>query len=175
MRKHLPDVLWILAVCAIAIAALMLVAGCSVDKGFLGTGIGATAPPVVPPQPDGFAQIHWIAYAGGFLMLVGGAAMFWFGQAKTGIGLAVTGLCTIALALAAAYYGRTLALASMLTLGTGILAAFGYMAWYAWKYHRKDEAFKEVVTKANGQLEALSLSAATVAAVDRAKAKIAKE
>ena len=147
---------------------VVLLAACSTEKGFLGTGIGA-APPPPAPQPEGFESVHWIAYAGGFVMLIVGSAMFWFGQAKVGVGLLLTGLCTIALALAAAYYGKALAFGSMLTLGIGILAAFGYMGWYAYKYHRKKGQFEEVVKKANGHLDGVPLSPKTAAAVARAK------
>jgi len=144
---------------------LLLLAGCSTTKGLLGTGIGA-APPA-PTQPEGFGSVHWVAYAGGFLMVAIGAALFWlFDRPKAGAGMAVTGLSTLALALAAAYYGQELAFASFVLLGCGIVGALGYMGWYAWT---KRAQLREVVTKANGHLEGLSLTRPTARAVAKIK------
>ena len=86
------------------IVAFLALASChTLPNG--GTVVGfVTDPPAQPPQPEGFAAVHWIAYAGGFLMIVVGAALFWLlQQPKAGAGLAATGFCTIALALAAAF------------------------------------------------------------------------
>lgn len=148
-----------------ALPCLLLLAGCSTTKGFLGTGIGA-APPA-PAQPEGFGSVHWVGYAGGFLMVAIGAALFWlFDRPKAGAGMAFTGLSTLALALAAAYYGQELAFASFVLLGCGIVGALGYMGWYAWT---KRAQLREVVTKANGHLEGLSLTRPTARAVAKIK------
>ena len=129
---------------------------------------GPTAP---EPQPEGFATVHWIAYSGGFLMVIAGALLFWLlQQPKSGAGLAATGLCTIALALASAFYGRELALASFILLGAGIVGALGYLLWYAW---HKRVAFTEVVKEGNGQIEAMKLSPQTRRQVEIVKAKAA--
>lgn len=132
-------------------------------------GIVIGAPSVPEAQPDGFATIHWIAYAGGFLMVIAGALLFWLlQQPKSGAGLAATGLCTIALALASAFYGRELALASFILLGAGIVGALGYLLWYAW---HNSVAFTEVVKEGNGQIEAMKLSPQTRRQVEIVKAK----
>ena len=170
-RIRLADVLWTLGVLAACIAAIAVVFGCSTTSGFLGTGIGA--PPPAPPQPEGFQTVHWIAYAGGFLMIVVGAALFWLlQQPRAGGGLAATGFCTIALALGAAYYGKTLALASMLLMGIGIVGGLGYLLWYAFK---KKAQVAEIVTKANGHLDGIALRDSTMRSVERVKSKLAKE
>lgn len=150
---------------AAAAGVVVGVAGCSSTRGFMGTGIGAT--PIPEPQPAGFESVHWVAYAGGFLMVAIGAALFWLlDRPKAGAGMAVTGLCTLALALAAAHYGQELALASFVLLGCGIVGALGYMGWYAWT---KRAQLREVVTKANGHLEGLSLTRPTARAVAKIK------
>ena len=132
-------------------------------------GIVIGGPSVPDAQPEGFATIHWIAYAGGFLMFIAGVVMFWLlQQPKSGAGLAATGLCTIALALASAFYGRELALASFILLGTGIVGAIGYLLWYAW--HKRAQ-FDEVVVKSNGNLPVAALSANTMKAVQKVKSK----
>lgn len=167
------DPLWLC--CAIGFVGVAVASCVSPGNGnpggFLNTGIGA--PPPTPPQPEGFETVHWLAYAGGFLMIVVGAALFWLlQQPKAGGGLAATGFCTIALALGAAYYGKELALASMILMGAGILGGLGFLLWYAF---RKKEQFAEVVTKANGQIERLDLTPSTALSVEHVKTREAKK
>ena len=156
----------------VLVLATIFLCGCAAPGGFLGTGIGAPPPPP-PAQPEGFAAVHWIAYAGGILMIVVGAALFWLlQQPKAGAGLFATGLCTMALALAAAYYGKTLALASFVLLGFGVVGAIGYILWYAWN---KRSVLSEVVQKQNGSLDKSALTPKALKSVEKiqAAAKVA--
>jgi hypothetical protein len=154
-----------------ALLSLVFLAGCAAPGGFLGTGIGAPPPP--PAQPEGFAVVHWIAYAGGFLMIVLGAALFWLlQQPKAGAGLVATGLCTIALALAAAFYAKALAVGALILLGVGMAGAVGWLLLYAWN---KRAQFREVVTQANGSIDVATLTPKAAAAVAKVKAAITTE
>ena len=155
----------------VLVLATIFLCGCAAPGGFLGTGIGAPAP--APEQPYGFQWVHLMILGAGALMAVGGVVLvFVFKDAKMGGGLFVAGICTLALGWAAGYYGRQVALASAIVLGVGAVGMLAQLIWMRYKELSKHDAFKEVVQKANGQLDQMDLTDKARAVVERVKKSI---